>query len=255
MATALAGCAQPSGSAGETEARQHARESVEQALNGVAHDRYDDIYFAARAVDAALETTGVRLIGIAETQAADLVDPFGTVSLMVAESTFTDDAGESHTAGPFCFRVRFSYYGAEVDGDEVAAEQSECPADAAEVTPPPDETVYPVIPENARDAVHQVLQQIVADGEIPAADEIAARIVQLLTPPESELQSLAKPDVLVDAGRIGVALQDSSECLLVKLTDDTVTDVYPPAVLLQPGELGCSAGTAIADDDQLRSPH
>jgi len=26
-------------------------------------------------------------------------------------------------------------------------------------------------------------------------------------------------------------------------------------VLLQPGELGCSASTAIADDDQLRSPH
>ena len=45
-------------------------------------------------------------------------------------------------------------------------------------------------------------------------------------------------------------MQDANDCLLVNLVDDTVNDVYPPAVLLQPGELGCSATTAIADADQ-----
>jgi hypothetical protein len=103
--------------------------------------------------------------------------------------------------------------------------------------------------------VRTVLAQIAAEAETPSTGEIAARIVALLTPPTSALQALAQPDVVVDSGRIGVALQDSDECLLVKLADDTVTDVYPPAVLLQPGELGCSAATAIAADDQLQSPH
>jgi len=252
---ALSGCAQLADAASETRARDSARHTVEQMLHGVAYERYDDIDFAARAVAAASETTPVRLIGIDRVDADALGERFGTLSFLLPEDEFVDNAGVAHRSGPFCFRVGFTYYGAETHGDVVATDEFDCPADAAEVTPPPDTTVYPAIPENARDAVHQVLAQVAAEGAVPPADEIAARIVALLTPPASELQTLAQPDVVERDGRIGVALQDATECLLVKLADDTVADVYPPAVLLQPGELGCSASTAIADDDQLRSPH
>ena len=255
VGAALTGCAQAVDAASESSARDSARQRVEEVLRDVAHDRYDDIDFAARAVDAAIETTPVRLIGIDHVDADALGERFGTLSFLLPEDEFVDNAGVAHRAGPFCFRVGFTYYGAETDGDVVATDEFDCPADAAEVTPPPDATVYPVVPENARDAVHQVLAQVAAEGGSPSTDDIAARIVALLTPPSSELQTLAQPDVVERDGRIGVALQDAAGCLLVKLADDTVSDVYPPAVLLQPGELGCSAATAIADDDQLRSPH
>ena len=252
-ALALAGCAQsaPADSAGVATARA----GVEELLHGVAYDRFDDIDFAARAVATLTATSGIQLIAIEPIEAAALGDTFGTLDLLVPEAQTVDDTGVARTEGPFCFRVEFGYYGATTVDDVVATEQFACPADAAAVVPPPDTTVYPVIPENAREAVRTVLAQIAEEGGAPSSEQIAARIVALLAPPSSEFQSLAQPEVVVDAGRVGVALQDSDECLLVKLADDTVTDVYPPAVLLQPGELGCSAGTAIAGDDQLQSPH
>ena len=253
VAIALGGCSQAAPA--DSAPLAAARASVEDLLHGVAYDRNDDIDFAARAVAELTATSGIRLIGIERVEAAALGDTFGTLELLVPETQVVDNSGVSRTGGPYCFRVGFDYYGATVVDDVVATESFDCPADAADVTPPPDTTVYPVIPENARDAVHTVLTQVAAGGDSPAAAEIVARIVQQLTPPASEFQTLALPDVVEDAGVIGVALQDSDECLLVKLADGAVTDVYPPSVLLQPGELGCSAGTAIADADQLQSPH
>lgn len=252
-ALALGGCAQAQPA--DSEPLATARAGVEELLHGVAYDRFDDIDFAARSVAELTATSGIQLIAIEPADAAALGDTFGTLALMAPEVTTVDNAGVARTAGPFCFRVEFNYYGATTVDDVVATEEFDCPSDATAITPPPDTTVYPVIPENARDAVHTVLAQLAAEGGSPSTEQIAARIVALLAPPASEFESLAQPDVVVDSGRIGVALQDSDECLLVKLADDTVTDVYPPAVLLQPGELGCSAGTAIAADDQLQSPH
>ena len=46
-------------SATESRAGDRARQTVEQVLHGVAYDRNDDIYFAARAVDAEIATTAV----------------------------------------------------------------------------------------------------------------------------------------------------------------------------------------------------
>jgi len=252
-ALALGGCAQAAPA--DSDELATARAGVEELLHGVAYDRFDDIDFAARSVATLTATSGIQLIAIDPAEAATLGDTFGTLDLLVPEAQTVDNAGVTRTAGPFCFRVEFNYYGATTVDDVVATDEFDCPEDATAIIPPPDTTVYPVIPENARDAVHTVLTQLVAEGGSPSTDQIATRIVALLTPPSSEFQSLAQPDVVVDAGRVGVALQDADECLLVKLADDTVTDVYPPAVLLQPGELGCSAGTAIAADDQLQSPH
>jgi hypothetical protein len=43
--------------------------------------------------------------------------------------------------------------------------------------------------------------------------------------------------------------------VLVKSENGAVEDVYPAPISLQPGELGCTPETALADPDQLRSPH
>jgi hypothetical protein len=60
---------------------------------------------------------------------------------------------------------------------------------------------------------------------------------------------------VVDDTRVGVAMGVADDCVLVKSEGDSVEDVYPPPVLLQPGELGCAPGTALTDPEQLRSPH
>lgn len=48
---------------------------------------------------------------------------------------------------------------------------------------------------------------------------------------------------------------DGDDCLLVKRDVDGVQVLQVPKILLQPGELGCAAGTALQPGDQLRSPH
>ena len=248
---ALTGCAQLVDAA-ENRARDDARARVEQLVSDIAYDRNDDIDFAARgAVKAAGENSLVQLVGITPAEPAVLGDSFGTLEFRVPEVEVVDNQGVVTTAGPFCFRVGFNYYGA----DEGAPEQFDCPADAAVVTPPPDTTVYPTLAENAREAARDVLTEIAASGEVPAAEEIAARIHAKLLPPTSALQSLAEPQVAEVDGRIGVSMQDAGDCVLVSLVDGAVADVYPPAVLLQPGELGCSPTTAVADPEQLQSPH
>jgi len=251
---ALAGCAVPDDQRAP-DPSAIPRATVEEALHPIAYDRYDDIFFAARAAVTAIETSSLRLIAIDEREPGELGDTFGSLSFWLPGSVVTDAAGLTREIGPFCFRVAFSYYGAaELDG-VVVTDQFDCPADAAEVTPPPDETVYPVIAENAREAVRAVLEQVAAGGEQPSTKDIADRIRVLLVAPESELQSLAEPDVAEHEGDIGVAIAAGGDCVLVALVDGTVADVYPPAVLLQPGELGCAGSTAIADPDSLRSPH
>ena len=250
---ALGGCSQAT--TAESRGRDSARTAVEEALHSVAYDRFEAIDFAARSVSVLFTTTSLRLIGIAEREATTLGDTFGTLDLLVPEAVAVDDSDVESTVGPFCFRVGFNYYGADVDGDVVVAKLIDCPEDPVEVVPPPDETVYPVIAENAREAIREVLTQVASSGETPSTAAIAERISAMLTPPTSEFQSLAEPDVAQDAGKIGVAIAAGNACVLVSLVDETVTDVYPPNILLQAGELGCSGSTAIADPERLRSPH
>jgi hypothetical protein len=249
---ALTGCAQLIDSATETRARDDARARVQQLVDDIAYDRNDDIDFAARgAVQAAGENSLVQLIGITASEPAVIGDSFGTLEFRVPAGETVDNQGVSTPTGPYCFRVGFNYYGA----DDRPPEQFDCRADAPVVTPPADTTVYPTLAENAREAARDVLAEIAASGDVPGSDEIAARIRAQLVPPASALQSLAEPQVAEVDGRIGVSMQDASDCVLVSLVDGAVADVYPPAVLLQPGELGCSPTTAVADPELLRSPH
>ena len=55
-------------------------------------------------------------------------------------------------------------------------------------------------------------------------------------------------------GDIGFAMGDGDDCLLVKRDVDGVQVLQVPKILLQPGELGCAAGTALQPGDQLGQP-
>lgn len=73
--------------------------------------------------------------------------------------------------------------------------------------------------------------------------------------PTGEREVAFDPDATVVDGDIGFAMGDADDCLLVKRDVDGVQVLQVPRILLQPGELGCAAGTALQPSDQLRSPH
>jgi hypothetical protein len=47
----------------------------------------------------------------------------------------------------------------------------------------------------------------------------------------------------------------AEDCVLVKREAGAVTHVVVAPVLLQPGELGCTADTALSPSESLRPPH
>ncbi|MFC5930380.1 hypothetical protein D6T64_18445 [Cryobacterium melibiosiphilum] len=132
-------------------------------------------------------------------------------------------------------------------------EQS-CPEGVAPVVPPIDTSIQSVVATNAEAAAMEVLGDETSVGQDAA--EITARIMALLEVPSGEYEELARPTVLVVDGNVGVAMGRSSEdCVLVARVDGMVSRVMPAPILLEPGELGCQPGTALADPAQLRSPH
>ena len=111
---------------------------------------------------------------------------------------------------------------------------------------------YPVVATNAVEATVQVLSSL--ESPFPSAEEIAASITALLEKPEGEFETAAPPSVEIDdEGRVGVGMGGPNDCVLVKFEDGVVEQLYAAPVLLQPGELGCSGGTALYPD--LSSPH
>ncbi|MGV8884704.1 MAG: hypothetical protein ACOH1T_03825 [Microbacteriaceae bacterium] len=231
-----------------------ARERVTQIVRSVTHQNRDDIYFYARAVDELRASEGgFDLIGITETTAATVTDVFGSLQLRIPAPDDADAYPESDT-GPFCFTVNFTLYGAERSssgGGDRAITSFECEENAPVVTPPADETVYPVLSANALEATQQVLAAL--GPELAAPDTIAASIAKLLDQPAGQFESAAVPSVEIHDGRVGVGIGDENDCVLVKLEKGVVTQVYAAPVQLQPGELGCNGGTSLRDD--LGSPH
>ncbi|MDO9398126.1 MAG: hypothetical protein Q7T71_16395, partial [Herbiconiux sp.] len=231
---------------------------------------------AEAAPEAGGEATGIELVGIEQLQSEKLDEPFGRLEFrvrdaFVEEGTGTDrsapdgDAGAGETENDslaFCFRVTFDYYGKVGEWSTTeGVEPVDCVPGAEPVVPPVDTTERRIVAANAREAARSVLEQRAATGEPRDADAIEAAISALLEPPTGAYEAAATPSVLVQSGasgagdRVGVVMGGADDCVLVKLEDGQVSDVRPAPVLLQPGELGCSAETALADPDLLRSPH
>jgi hypothetical protein len=143
--------------------------------------------------------------------------------------------------GPYCFAVEMDAHGKVGEfGTSEGIRSVDCPEPLVAVTPPTSDE--PVVADNARDAAWQVLADL---SPTPDADEVAAAITGLLTPPEAG-RVLADVTVAVDGADVGVAVGGPDDCVLVARRDGTVTDVHVAPVQLQPGEAGCTAGTALA---------
>lgn len=290
MATGLAGCAGgwPTSGADAERARAAAiaRERVAELARSIGDERPQDVHGFARAAvteaspETGGESAGIELIGIEELQSERVDEPYGRLEFRVSDAfalASTDPSGPADASEPveFCFRVTFDYYGkvgewSTTDG----VDPFDCSPDATPVTPPADTTVREIVAVNAREVAQAVLSERLATGLPQDAEGIAAAILARLEPPTGEYEVVAEPSVLVEAGasgtaggggaggtgstlgvRVGVAMGRAESCVLVKLDDGVVTDVRPPAVLLQPGELGCTPDTALADPEQLRPPH
>lgn len=271
FALCLGGCATSTPGAVNDGAARAARISELQArvaelARDVGDARPSDIDGWARAVAAATTgptgyRAGMSLIAIDALQSDDLNEPFGTLDIRV--HTADNPAGNTETedTGSYCFRVAFNYYGKVGEwstSDGVAS--IDCPPNAPTVTPAPDETIVEVVAVNSREATHAVLAgQSGGASILPTVDQITSAITARLQPPTGTFTITAPPQVVIDPDsstlRIGVAMGTAHDCVLVKSEDGIVSDVYPPAVLLQPGELGCSPSTALASDEQLRPPH
>ncbi|WP_411700634.1 hypothetical protein [Conyzicola sp.] len=257
----LAGCATVTPTVtSEGAAEDRARRTVLDLVQSLTTTRPNIDDFARAINEQFSERLAITIVAVEEYPDAVHGDPFGRLTFLVPDQPIEGGfGGTAEVHGPFCFAVEFSYFGYEGDrqlGDGVDA--VDCPPNPVPAVIPEDTTVRAVLAPNAADAARQVLAALgtgPVSSEALDAQQISAAIAALLVDPEGDYTTAAQPDVVVRDSAVGVAMGDGDDCVLVSWVAGTVADVYAPAVLLQSGELGCQAGTAIADPDSLRSPH
>lgn len=164
------------------------------------------------------------------------------------------DGGWTRTeAVTACYRMDFDDHG--IVG---APEEITCPEGATPTTPPP--VPRWEIPDGAQDALRSVLAGLPRqprEGRVRAALER-----ELPAPPVDPQTGLAgrppRLDAVVRGGEVGVAVAagqgEGADCLLGARTGGTVLVWWPPRVVVQPGELGCHAATALTEQSR-HSPH
>jgi len=263
LAVALAGCAASAGSA-EPELIEQAEtlaRDVGFVSQSVGLERPEDATaaYARRAVQY-LATTGVPDRGATSDwgPAPDQATPFRLVAIepepdaaweapvgaIVLASRITDASASDDRERDFCVRLRFDRWGV-VDG---GIEETSCPDPLVEVEPPADER--PVIP----DAAEAVAIEVLTGAGDASAAELAASVTARLEG-ETDGRALAEVDVQRDGDRIGLSMRDADDCLLVRSADGVVERLHVSDVLLQDGELGCRAETAMMADDEFPTTH
>ena len=148
-----------------------------------------------------------------------------------------------------CYEAKFNYYGIMGSPRRMA-----CPRGATPITPP---TVEPepeiVIPDGADELVEKVLTSA---SRPPDAEKVHAAVVEGLAKAAAAGREPPLPHVAVDGADVGVALWEPNGggCLLGARVDGQVLVWRPSRVQLQPGELSCDPGTALARQG-TRPPH
>lgn len=262
LVAGLTGCGGPGSvpGAGSLSAKA-AQTRVTELVQHASKHNQDDINGFARATAGLGAEESVALIKIEETDAKQLVDTYGWLTFAVKPDGETPDGetpdgrASDQADGPYCFRVGFNYYGKSLGewGTSEGVDQVHCPDSTDPVTPPRDESIRRVVPDNARQVARDVLSQLPAGTDLPATDEIAAQVASLLGPVDGDFTVAAEPSVFIEGSDVGIGLGGVDDCVLVSRVDGVVGDVYPPRVYLQPGELGCTASTALSHN--LRAPH
>jgi hypothetical protein len=182
-----------------------------------------------------------QLVGIEPEADAAWQEPVGALVLGSRLSVASDGEAQQRE---YCVRVEFDRWG-PVEGGIASVD---CPAPLVAVEPPAD--LRAVIPEGA-EAV--AIAALAASADL-TADEIAAAVAAQL-PQAADGPPVAQVQVARDGERVGLAMQDADDCLLVRSVRGAAERLYPPEVLLLPGELGCTAETALLPDESFRAPH
>ena len=153
-----------------------------------------------------------------------------------------------------CYEASFSSYGVIGSSRRIG-----CPKDAAPITPPPAEPgAGTVIPDGADELVERLLT---GAPRQPRAEQVRAAVSEGLrraaaAAPAGREGVPPPPQVAADGTDIGVALfePDSRGCLLGARADGQVLVWRPSRVQVQPGELRCDPGTALARQG-TKAPH
>ena len=253
MCGTLTGCA-GAVPASDAVSQVSARKAVADVSRGLYREGTDVIDDYARWADTDTEkSTVVELIGYEPYPGAIHGEPVGALQF---RATIQPTPNEGpHVA---CFESQFDFWGVateepgEWSDDTAVAHDIACPPDAKRIPPPVDTRLVDVVPDGAEALVVEVLTNAPSAA---SADDIVAEIVKRMPQPTGEREVAFDPEVTVVDGDIGFAMGDGDDCLLVKRDVDGVQVLQVPKILLQPGELGCAAGTALQPGDQLRSPH
>jgi len=245
-AVGLAGCTASPTDLGD----EVASDAVRALVDDLAFRSYaPDIQEFAERAEVATAEGRILLVGVetGDPAARDEGEEVGwlTFGLTVGDTREPEGYGGSareQDPGPYCYRVAFDHWGtAGIRG-------TRCPDPLVAVPAPPSER--PVVAANAEEVVWSVLQGL--PEQPPPEDDVVAAVTARLTPHANGVTPLAQVTAHVEGADVAVATGDGDDCVLVGRFGGEVQDVHVPSVYLQPGELGCTAGTAFAD---LRPPH
>jgi hypothetical protein len=250
----LTGCAGAAVPASDAVSQVSARKAVADVSRGLYREATDVIDDYARWADTDTEnSTVVELIGYEPYPGAIHGEPVGALQF---RATIRPALNEELQVA--CFESQFDFWGVvtkapgEWSDDTAVVHDIACPPDAERIPPPVDTRLVDVVPDGAEALVVEVLTNAPSAA---SADDILAEIVKRMPQPTGEREVAFDPEATVVDGEIGFAMGDGDDCLLVKRDVDGVQVLQVPKILLQPGELGCAAGTALQPSDQLRSPH
>ena len=241
----LAGC----GSAGLLAPGNDETDRVARVVSdAIAWPRQESAMGYARA--AAGTTAGqdgrLTVVEVTELEADKLTEPFGELTFLVHLDGSTAGFIETDPVTA-CYRAEFGFYG--VVG---SPRRTHCPEDVAPVEIPalPPDRPRTEVPDDADRVLRAELHRL---PTAPQEAQIETDLVAALTV-DSHAAEPPDVDAAVEGTVIGVSVRGDDECLLGARTDGRVEVWRPSAVQLQPGELTCDPGTALAGWGQ-DAPH
>ena len=221
----------------------------------ISHPRQDSAAGYARAALAtrAGQDGRLRVVTIEELPADELTDPLARLVFLV----HLEGSEAGWTTSPpvtACYQAAFNYYGVIGSPRRIV-----CPRDATPITPPPTQPKSTIV---IPDGADKIVEQVLTDAPpTPRVEDVRAALVEALGKAASDAATgrqhlLPAPQVGADGTDIGVALAapDDHSCLLGARINGKVLVWRPSRVQLQPGELTCGPGTALARQG-TRPPH
>jgi len=185
------------------------------------------------------------VVEVTELEADDLSEPFGDLMFLVHLDGSTGGLIETDPVTA-CYRAEFGFYGVVA-----SPRRTGCPGDATPVEIPALPSGGPRI-EIPAGADRVLRAELHRQPTASQAAQVESNIVAAL-PVDAHAQP---PDVdaAVDGADIGVSIRGEDDCLLGSRAAGEVEVWSPSAVQLQPGELTCDPGTALAGQGQ-DAPH